>query len=94
VARKSAQIRCITKIQRHNPYERITHVGGYVAGPWKLTQLEAIQHIESGEWDFFVEVRGVRSDVVVSVSKYGNKYLKTKSDGDEPNNLLSLPECV
>jgi hypothetical protein len=23
----------------------------------------------------------------------GNKYIKTQNDGDQPNNLLSLPEC-
>ena len=33
-------------------------------------------------------------DVIVAVSRYGNKYLKTVSDGDHPNNLLSLYECV
>ncbi|MGO7416641.1 DUF3892 domain-containing protein [Rhizobium ruizarguesonis] len=26
-------------------------------------------------------------------SAAGNKYLKTTADGDQPNNLLSLPEC-
>ena len=33
-------------------------------------------------------------DVVVAVSRFGNKYLKTVADGDQPNNLLSLYECV
>jgi len=32
-------------------------------------------------------------NIIVAVSKYGHKYLKTESDGEEPNNLLSLPEC-
>ncbi|MDD3927909.1 MAG: DUF3892 domain-containing protein, partial [bacterium] len=27
------------------------------------------------------------------VSASGNKYLKTQNDGEQPNNLLSLPEC-
>jgi hypothetical protein len=31
--------------------------------------------------------------VIVAVSRYGNKYPKTEIDGDDPNNLLSLPEC-
>ena len=30
---------------------------------------------------------------VVAVSRFGNKYIKTEADGDQPNNLLSLPEC-
>jgi len=32
-------------------------------------------------------------DVVVAKSQYGHKYLKTVADGEQPNNLLSLPEC-
>ena len=91
---KRAQIKCINKDDRYNPYERITHVGGYVTKPWKLTTAEAIEYIESGEWEFYVE-RPIGDPVwvVVAVSRFGNKYLKTDADGDEPNNLLSLPEC-
>ncbi len=29
----------------------------------------------------------------VETSRYGNKYLKTEADGEQPDNLLSLPEC-
>ena len=35
---------------------------------------------------------GVSVDVIVA-SHNGNKYLKTKNDGLQPDNLLSLPEC-
>lgn len=31
--------------------------------------------------------------LVVAVSRNGNKYVKTQNDGDQPNNLLKLPEC-
>lgn len=31
--------------------------------------------------------------VIVTTSRFGNNYLKTQADGDEPNNLLSPPEC-
>ncbi|HFR4624887.1 DUF3892 domain-containing protein [Klebsiella pneumoniae] len=32
--------------------------------------------------------------MIVAVSASGNKYLKTQNDGEQPNNLLSLPECA
>lgn len=89
------QITCINKSDRHNPWERITHVGGKNADgrAWRLTQPDAIQGIEDGRWKFYVSVGGKSVWVVVSVSQHGNKYLKTEPDGDQPNNLLSLPEC-
>jgi hypothetical protein len=31
--------------------------------------------------------------VIVGTSRYGHKYLKTEADGEQPDNLLSLPEC-
>ena len=94
VATKTCQIQCINKSDRTNPHERITHVGGYTDRQWKITQPEAIALIESGEWRFWVKPPYTdKVWVIVGVSRYGNKYLKTESDGEQPNNLLSLPEC-
>lgn len=90
---QTAEISCINKDDRYNPYERITHVGGFGSKRWKITQAEAIRLIERGEWRFYVNVNGKRVGVIVAESRFGNKYLKTEADGDEPNNLLSLPEC-
>lgn len=89
------RITCINKQPRQDPYNAITHVGGvnHDNTRWKLTQPNAIAGIENGKWEFYVEVNRDRVRVIVAISRAGNKYLKTENDGDEPNNLLSLPEC-
>lgn len=89
------RVRCINKTQRSDPHERISHIGGVSSdgSPWGLAEDAAIAGIESGKWAFYVErPRGDRVDVIVA-SRLGRKYLKTTADGDQPNNLLSLPEC-
>ncbi|NIE81725.1 DUF3892 domain-containing protein [Asaia sp. As-1742] len=89
-----AQIRCINKRQHPNPHERIISVGGHSGGrSWKISESEAILQIERREWGFFVSVGGHPVAVVVATHN-GRKYLKTAADGYEPNNLLSLPECL
>lgn len=89
------QIKCIKKTNRISSHERISHVGGQNPDgtQWKLSLTDAIKGIESGQWKFYVSVGGDSVWVIVSKSAAGNKYLKTENDGDQPNNLLSLPEC-
>ena len=89
------EVKCVNKSDRYNPHERIRSIGGQNADGslWKLSQEEAIAGIEAGKWDFFVSVHNRVVDVIVAVSRFGHKYLKTTADGDEPNNLLSLYEC-
>lgn len=92
----TVQIRCINKTDRMDPAERIKAVGG-VNGDgsrWKLSLDDAIRGVESGKYRFYVErPAGHRVWVVVAKSASGRKYLKTENDGEQPNNLLSLPEC-
>jgi hypothetical protein len=89
------QIKCIDKSDRYNPHERIISIGGTSPDGrrWKMTQEDAITAIEAGKWHFYVSIGGKSVRVIVAVSRYGNKYLKTEDDGEQPDNLLNLPEC-
>ena len=89
------QVTCINKSDRDSPYERILRIGGGATAltSWRKTQQEAIAEIEAGTNHFYVNTGGKSVRVVVAISQYGNKYLKTEADGERPNNLLSLPEC-
>jgi hypothetical protein len=91
---KRARIRCINKTDRSNPHERIKNVGGANSdgGRWKQSVDQTIREIESNEWEYFVSEGGNTVDVVVATHN-GNKYLKTRADGVQPDNLLALPEC-
>ncbi|HEJ7891026.1 DUF3892 domain-containing protein [Serratia liquefaciens] len=89
------QVTCIKKSHRQNAHERIQTIGGMNANGtrWSLSQVEAIAGIESGKWRFWVKANDKSVWLIVSTSAAGNKYLKTQNDGEQPNNLLSLPEC-
>ena len=89
------EVLCITKSDRTNPHERITHIGGRNGDgtAWRLTQQDAIAGIENGKWSFYVRRGGYTANVIVTKSRFGYKYLKTENDGEQPDNLLSLPEC-
>lgn len=89
------EVLCINKSDRYNPHERITHIGGLNGDRtrWKITQKSAIEGIESGQWTFYVNKGGRTVNVIVAVSAWGNKYIKTEADGEQPDNLLSLVEC-
>lgn len=89
------RIQCINKAPRDDPYRHITNVGGVNPDKknWKLTEEAAIQGIKDDTWEFYVAEKGLTVDVIIAKSRYGHEYLKTKADGERPDNLLALPEC-
>jgi hypothetical protein len=58
-----------------------------------MSEDDAIAAIEDSTYAFYVSRGGGIVDVVISTSAAGNKYLKTTADGEQPDNLLALPEC-
>jgi hypothetical protein len=92
------QVTCINKTDRQSAWERIRRFGGPNpdGSQWRLDLPQMIAAIEQGTYgEFFVErPAGDRVLCIVAKSANGNKYVKTVADGDQPNNLLSLPECA
>ena len=90
------EITCINKLNRFDPYARITHIGGTNAdgSRWRLSLAEAINGIVQGKWQFYVRQSGREVDVIVVQENSGSRYLRTTADGSWGNNLLTLTECV
>lgn len=89
------QVCCIVKTEFVNHHQRLRQIGGVNpdGSRWKMSEEEAIAGIEAGRWRFFVAYGGRHWDIVVALSKYGSKYLKSGADRLQPDSLLSLPEC-
>ena len=90
------QVHCVGRSDRLNHDRRIRRIGGVNAdgARWQISEEAAIAGIEAGRWCFYVSRAGQDVDIVVAISKYGNKYIKAADDeGLHPDRLLALPEC-
>jgi Protein of unknown function (DUF3892) len=92
----SIRIDCVNKTDRTDAHERIRNVGGPKSdgNRWRLSEDAAIEGIETGKWTLHVERPTGHVVAVVIATRLGHKYLKTEADGEQPDNLLALPECV
>jgi hypothetical protein len=88
-------IRCISRTALMNHDRRIAGIGGVNpdGAHWSISVDEAIAAIEAGKWSFYIDRGGHQLPVVVAVSKYGSKYIRTPADTLQPDSLLALPEC-
>ena len=57
-----------------------------------MTQAEAVASAEAGTWRFYASVWVRATWGVVATTADGATYLKTETDGAQPNNLMTLPE--
>jgi hypothetical protein len=96
VVRTLVRIRCTKKSSRTAAYERIEAIGGVNSDGkrWKSKLSDAIAKVESGTYIFFIENSGGHKvELVVANDALGNRYLKTPDYKEQPDSLLSLPEC-
>lgn len=84
------QVTCITKSDRNNRHESISHIGG-LAGPWKWTVSQVIQSIRTKTNTFYTLVNGNRAEIAIVDGAH--PYLRTHADSAWNDNLLALPEC-
>jgi Protein of unknown function (DUF3892) len=91
------QICCCTIQKDASKAERIRFIGGFNqdGSRWKLSQAEAIRHIEAGKLCFYLLTEeGRQQQVTLAVCREGQSYLTTLVDAEMAQApLLNLPEC-
>ena len=71
---------------------RIQGLGGSIMGWLNIDTI--IMMIEQGHVFYTQPTFGTGQQIIVAKHpRSGRKYLKTRADGVEPNNILSLPRC-
>jgi len=86
------RVACTQKREKH---EHILSLGCYGPGNahHNFTEAEGINRIESGTDSFYSERPDGHVAEIIVETRNGEKYLKTKPDGERPNNLDWLPDC-
>ncbi len=90
----ASRITCITKPNPHSPLEHITNVGGTRANGTRfyITREECAGDIDRRRDSYYVQV-GADTVMVETYTLHGQRFIKTKADRTQRDNLLSLPQC-
>jgi hypothetical protein len=85
-------VKWIEKSDQPEPHQRIKRIGGSsMALRWEHTQAQAIQAIERGEFEYFVQTDGRALKFKVGQTPPGQKYLTVQNEGGRSQILLELP---
>ena len=92
------RITCINKDNgnHENPNVAITHLGWVNesnGNSGKSTRLDMYEFIKNGGQAFVMDSAGNKAYLITAETASGTKYVKTKADSTERNNLLTLQEC-
>jgi hypothetical protein len=86
------RVACTEKREKH---EHIVSLGCYGPGNshHNFTEREVINRIDSGADTFYSERPDGHVAEIIVERMFGEEFLKTKPDGERPNNLDWLPDC-
>ncbi|MFI5357380.1 MAG: DUF3892 domain-containing protein [Opitutales bacterium] len=85
-------VQSVCRAYSRDPLERIDSIGGVNADHtrWMLTQTAAIEAIEAGTDEFFVNEPGGTKVKLVVLKHRDQKYLRTEREASHPDDLLTL----
>jgi Protein of unknown function (DUF3892) len=86
------RVTCTEKQEKH---EHILSLGCYGPGEnyRRFTEAEAITRLDNHADTFYSERPDGHIAEIIVETRDGEKFLKTKPDGERPNNLDWLPDC-
>lgn len=92
------RITCINKDGGYhdNPYVAITRLGWLEESTGKtgyITREQLYDWLKNEGGQAYVLAGNARAEVIPALSAAGTKYVKTRADSTNRDNLLKLPEC-
>lgn len=89
-------VREVTLSPQNPPHRRVVLLHGQLPGReapviWSHSYEQAMDYIEGRLFSYFVQVNGLPEPLLVAETADGEKFLKTRADGDQPDALLALP---